>query len=280
MDNILKKPLYHFALGTNCLSISTMGCNLRCLFCQNYSISQPEEILGENLSPENIIEITKNNNLPGIAYTYTEPTVFYEYAYDCMKLAHKQGLYNVWVSNGYTNQEPVKKISRYLDAINVDLKGDLKFYQKLCAVPNEEPMHESLKIYKKNGVWIEVTNLIIPGYNDKKEQISKVVNWVKQNLGADTPLHFSRFYPHYKLLNVPPTPTKTLEMAVNLGLKAGLHWIYLGNVYAHPNESTICWKCGKTLIKRVGMDIIYYKFKCPQCGINVPIAGKKWSVLK
>lgn len=279
-DPIEKKPLFHFAPGSQSMSISTVGCNLACSFCQNWEISHPDKVFGDDISANRVIEIAKNNNIPGIAYTYTEPTIFFEFAYDTMKLAKKAGLYNIWVSNGYINPEPAKKVAKYIDAINVDLKGDVKFYQKLCSVPNEEPMKKALKIYKDAGIWIEITNLIIPGFNDKPEQIKKLVLWVKNNLGADTPLHFSRFYPQYKMLDVPQTPTEILEKAVEIAKKEGMHWIYLGNVHGHEWESTICWKCGEVLIKRSGYDILSFKETCPKCKTKLVLAGKKWSGVK
>lgn len=275
-DPIEKKPLFHFAPGSSCLSISTMGCNLFCKFCQNWEISHPEEIQGEDIQPERIVEVAKKNNYPGIAYTYTEPSIFYELAYDTMRIAKKHGLYNVWVSNGYTNPEPAKKISKYLDAINIDLKGDMAFYQKLCAVPNEEPMHKALKVYKKAGVFIEITTLVIPGYNDSEKTIKGIMDWVKHNLGVETPVHFSRFYPDYKMLDVEPTPVSTLEMCVKVAKEKGMHWVYLGNVYGHKQESTLCWKCGKPIIKRMGYEIQSFKDKCEKCNVKVPIAGKEW----
>ncbi len=276
IDPIEKKPLFHFAPGTECLSIATVGCNLHCAFCQNWEISQPEEIMGRELEPEKIVEIAKENNIPGIAYTYTEPTIFFEYAYETMKLAKREGLYNVWVSNGYTNPEPARKAAKYLDAINVDMKGDIKFYQKLCGVPNEEPVKKALKIYKEEGVWIEVTNLVIPGFNDRKEQVERLVNWVKENLGEDTPLHFSRFYPMYKMTDKEPTPARTLEMCYETAKKLGMRWVYVGNIPGHEGESTKCPKCGRVLIKRRGFEVLSFKSKCDKCGIEIPIAGKKW----
>lgn len=276
IDPIEKKPLFHFAPGTECLSMATVGCNLHCSFCQNWEISQPKnEIYGQELSPERIVEIAKKNNVPGIAYTYTEPTIFFEYAYDTMKLAKEEGLYNIWVSNGYTNPGPAKKAAKYLDAINVDMKGDVKFYQKLCGVPNEEPVKKALKIYKKAGVWIEVTNLVIPGFNDKKSQVTKLVKWVKENLG-DIPIHFSRFHPQYKMSDTKSTPEKTLEMCYEAARKLGMKWVYVGNVWGHDGESTKCPKCGQILIKRSRFDMLSFKNKCDKCGIEIPMAGKKW----
>lgn len=268
VDAIEKKPLFHFYPGTQCLSIATVGCNLFCMFCQNWEISHPEKIDFESfeiVSPKKIVEICKQNNLPGIAYTYTEPAAYTEYALDCMKLAKKQGLYNVWVSNGYINPKPAEKISKYLDAINVDLKGDIKFYQKLCGIPNENAIHEALKIYKKNKVWIEITNLIIPGYNDKPEQIENLVLWVRENLGKETPIHFSRFYPCYKLTNVEPTSVEILEKAVKIAEEIGMIYVYMGNVYPHEKENTFCPKCKKLLIKRRLFSIIENNLKQGRC---------------
>jgi pyruvate formate lyase activating enzyme len=277
VDPIEKKPLFHFAPGTSCLSIATVGCNFRCLHCQNWEISQGYgEIRGEDLEPEKIIEIVKSQGVPGIAYTYTEPTVFYEYAYDTMRLAKKAGMYNVWVSNGYTTPEAIKHMAKYLDAVNVDIKGNAEFYKKVCVTPGVQPVYDALLAYKKAGVWIEVTNLVIPGYNDNEPDIRKMVTWVKENLGVDTPLHFSAFFPHYKMTDVKPTPTKTLVKSGEIAKKLGMRWIYLGNVPGSPHESTKCWKCGKDVIKRVGYSILSYNDKCPKCGTKVPVAGKEW----
>jgi len=231
---------------------------------------------GRDVEPEQIVEAAIREGIPGIAYTYTEPTVFYEFALDTMKLAKKAGLYNVWVSNGFTNPEPIKKIARYLHAVNVDVKGDMPFYQKLCGVPDEKPVRKALRLYKSYGVWIEITNLIIPGYNDKKEQIEKIVKWIKRYLGADTPVHFTRFYPYYKLTNVGPTPVETLEKAHAVAKKAGMKWVYIGNVPGHKYESTYCWKCGELLIQRIGYELALYSEKCPRCGERIKLAGRKW----
>lgn len=277
IDPIEKKPLFHFAPGTQCLSVATMGCNLHCAFCQNWEISQIRgEIFGQQLEPEKIIEIATRNGVPGIAYTYTEPTIFIEYALDTMKLAKKEGLYNVWVSNGYTNPKPAKTIAKYLDAINVDMKGDVKFYQKICGVKNEQPIRDSLKIYKKEGVWIEITNLVIPGFNDNKSQVTSLVNWIKENLGRETPLHFSQFHPQYKMLDAESTPKKTLEMCYDIASSNGMKYAYIGNIWGHQGESTKCPDCGEIMIERKGFDLIEYKDKCDNCGIEIPISGKKY----
>lgn len=276
IDPIEKKPLFHFAPGSRSLSIATVGCNLKCKFCQNWEISMSKEIFGENVEPEEVVEAAKNYNAEGIAYTYVEPTIFYEFALDTMKLAKKAGLYNIWVSNGYTEIEPIRKMAKYLDAINVDLKGDKKFYNTLCYVADETPIKKALLEYKKHGIWIEVTTLLIPGYNDKKEQIEQIVNWVKENLGDSTPLHFSRFFPHYKLMDVPSTPLETLEKAFEIAKNKGMKYVYVGNVLGHDRESTFCPKCGSLVIKRVGFEIVSFNKKCPKCDETIPIKGEKW----
>jgi pyruvate formate lyase activating enzyme len=280
IDPIEKKPFFHFAPGSLTFSIATIGCNLACSFCQNWELSHPKhELPNENIPPERVVEIAKEQGAQGIAYTYTEPTIFYEYALDTMKLARKAGLYNVWVSNGYTSPEPVRKAARYMDAINVDLKGDIQFYKELCSVPDEDPAKEALKIYKKGGVFIEITNLVIPGYNDSPEQVRKLVEWVKKSLGPDTPIHFSRFHPQHRLTDVKPTPVKTLERAHNIARKAGMKWVYVGNVPGHVAESTHCPnpKCGKSvLIERTGFESRIASKTCPKCRSKLLLEGKKW----
>jgi pyruvate formate lyase activating enzyme len=279
IDPIEKKPLFHFAPGTECLSLATAGCNLSCSFCQNWEISHPqntERPEGEEMGPEKVVELAKNYKLPGIAYTYTEPTIFFEYALETMRLAREAGLYNVWVSNGYTNPEPAKKAAKYMDAINVDMKGDGLFYKRLCGIPDEEPIRQALKVYKDAGVWIEITTLLIPGYNDSEKVVSGIVQWIKENLGEDTPLHFSRFHPQYKLTDVPATPVKTIEEAVKVAEGLGMNYVYAGNVYAHDKESTHCPKCGRKVIDRAGYQVSAVRKECPQCKASITLAGEKW----
>ncbi|MBN2331078.1 MAG: AmmeMemoRadiSam system radical SAM enzyme [Candidatus Aenigmarchaeota archaeon] len=276
-DPIEKKPLFHFAPGTMCLSIATVGCNFRCLHCQNWEISQGYgEIDGKDLEPEKVVGLAKGQGMKGIAYTYTEPTVFYEYAYDTMRLARKAGLYNVWVSNGYTTPEAIKHMSKLLDAVNVDVKGNDEFYKKVCKTPGLQPVYDALLAYKEAGVWVEVTNLVIPGYNDNEKDIRGIVRWLHDNMGPDTPLHFSAFFPNFKLTNVGPTPPKTLEKAYGIAKDAGMRWVYLGNVPGSAYESTACPRCGKVIIKRIGYTIAKYGDRCKECGVKVPIAGAKW----
>jgi len=205
------------------------------------------------------------NNCAGISYTYTEPTIFYEYAYDTAKIAHKQGLYNVFVSNGYINPEPLKKISKYLDAMNMDLKSfTSKYYKDLCGVLSIEPIKETARSCKKLGIHLEITNLIIPGYNDNEKELRELVEFVA-GLGKDTPLHFSRFFPFYKMKDTPETPVSTLETAKKIAEAAGLQYVYIGNVFTNKGEDTFCPKCGKTVIKRVGFNITEKHLKGKKC---------------
>ena len=276
VDPIEKKPLFHFAPGTMCLSLATVGCNLKCLHCQNWQISQEYGgVYGTDMPPEKIVEHAKRQGVKGISYTYTEPTIFYEYALDTMKLAKKAGLYNVWVSNGYTTPQAIKGMAKYLDAINVDIKGNDEFYRKVCMAPGIKPVYDALIEYKKAGVWIEITNLVIPGHNDKEKDVKAMVRWIKTKLGADTPLHFSAFYPNYKLRSAKPTPPETLEKCYEIAKKGGLRWIYLGNIRS-GHTSTFCRKCGEKVIDRYIHRVMSYADRCPKCGTEIPVAGKKW----
>jgi pyruvate formate lyase activating enzyme len=287
-DPIEKKPLYHFAPGSQCLSVCTVGCNLDCSFCQNADISHPillnqspsvtADTLGEDIPPKKVVEIARKQGLAGIAYTYTEPTIFFEYALDTMKLARKAGLYNVWVSNGFTNPEPAMEAARYLDAINIDLKGSEAFYRRLCNVPNEAAIRKAAQIYKQQGVWVEVTTLVIPGHNDSRKVLEGISAWVCRNLGPETPIHFSRFHPQFRMRDVRETPVKTLEMAAGIARKQGLQYVYIGNVPGHSGEKTRCPKCGKPLIERSGFGVSAMRDTC-ECGQPLAMAGKKWSRL-
>lgn len=271
VNPVEKKPLYHFFPGEETLSLATVGCNLSCSFCQNYDISQvsSERIFGENYPPEKIVELAERYRSKIISYTYTEPTVFWEYAFDTMKLAKEKGMKNIWVSNGYTNTEPIKKMAPLLDAINVDVKGNEEVYRKLCGA-SLRPVLNSLKEYKKHKIWIEVTSLIIPGYNDSLEWINFLSKWIKDNLGKQTPLHLSRFFPHYKMLDTEPTPLKTLEKLYKAA-KKNLDYIYIGNIPTAKYGNTCCLKCGELLIKREGFKVEIKKLKCEKC--NEKIAG-------
>jgi pyruvate formate lyase activating enzyme len=236
IDPIEKKPFYHFLPGTFSLSIATVGCNFQCLHCQNADISQVSkeradvEILGKDLPPEKVVKHALDNNCPSISYTYTEPTIFLEYALDCMKLARSKGLKNNWVSNGYMTKEALDLIAPYLDAINVDLKAFTeKFYQEVCKA-KLAPVLENLKKIKKKKIWLEVTTLIIPKKNDSEKELKQIAEFIKNELGEDTPWHVSRFFPYYKLDSIPPTSVEKVRQAVEIGKKAGLKYVYAGNV--------------------------------------------------
>ncbi len=237
IDPMEKKPLYHFLPGSFSLSIATVGCNFRCLHCQNAEISQiskemPEEveILGEKFTPQKIVQDALKARCPSISYTYTEPTIFLEFALDCMKIAKKKGLKNVWISNGYMTKEALEMVSPYVDAINVDLKAFSEdFYRDICGA-KLEPVLENLIVVKKKKIHLEVTTLIIPTKNDSEKELRLIAQYIKENLGDDVPWHVSRFFPHYKLADLSPTPVEKIYRAVELGKEAGLKYVYPGNV--------------------------------------------------
>ena len=270
VDPIEKKPLYHFFPGSYSLSIGTLGCNLHCLHCQNYDISQAKAdgFSVNEVMPEEIIETALRNNCKSISYTYNEPTINYEYVLETVKLARKKGLKNVMVTNGYINIEPLRDLYPYIDAANIDLKSiDGEFYKKICSV-RLNPILDAIGEIKKIGTWVELTNLIIPGHNDSKKQIEKLVLWVKGKLGDRVPLHFSAFYPTYNMLDVERTPDKTLIMARRVALDTGLKYVYIGNSSLEGAGDTLCPKCRKLLIKRDWFKVSSNKISeklCPYC---------------
>ncbi len=268
IDPIEKKPLYHFYPGSDAFSLATVGCNMRCLNCQNYSISQlPRErgeIEGKDYTPESIVSQAKRSGCKSIAYTYTEPTIFFELAYDTSRLTQKELIKNIFVTNGYINKEALLKISPYLDAANVDLKSFSEdFYRKYCG-GKLTPVLETLKLMKKMGIWLEVTTLIIPTLNDSEEELKRIAEFVV-NLGPDTPWHLSRFYPTYKLNDLPFTPTETLHLARQIGLKTGLRYVYTGNVPGDEGENTYCYNCGRVLVQRYGYRIEKFYLEEGRC---------------
>lgn len=274
VDPIEKKPLFHFLPSTRTFSVATAGCNMRCKFCQNWEISQkpPEEIEYTYIEPEVLVEMARKSGRPTIAYTYTEPTIFYEYMLETARLARQQGLKNVIHSNGFINEEPLRKLSKYLDAANIDLKGFSEDYYAKLTEGSLEPVLNSLKILKSEGVHIEITNLLLAGYNDDPEVLKKMCLWIRDNLGADTPLHFSRFFPMYKLVALSPTPVESLEKAKAIALDCGLKYVYIGNVAGNAGENTYCPKCKKMLIERRGYFIVQNDIvdgKCKFCGEKI-----------
>jgi pyruvate formate lyase activating enzyme len=276
VDPIEKKPLFNFYPGTTAYSIATVGCNFKCQFCQNWEISQMVRdehlIMGNEASPELIVENAKRYGSKSIAYTYTEPTIFFEYAYDTAKLAHESDIKNVFVTNGYMTEEAIKKIEPYLDAANVDLKSfSDDFYRKLCGA-KLQPVLDALKLMKKLGIWVEVTTLIIPTLNDSSEELREIAKFIFNELGEETPWHISRFYPAYKLRDKPPTPIETIHKAREIGLNEGLKYIYEGNVPGSTGENTYCPNCKNLVIQRWGYNILKKNIKdgiCQHCNYKI-----------
>ncbi|MEA1904931.1 MAG: AmmeMemoRadiSam system radical SAM enzyme [Candidatus Hadarchaeota archaeon] len=280
-DPIEKKPLYHFWPGSSVFSMSTAGCNLRCRHCQNWTLSQSsvEETRTEQITPERAVELTKRYDCKGIAYTYNEPTIWHEFAFDTAKLAHREGLYNVYVTAGYIELDPLEELRPYLDAMNVDVKSfSDDFYLRISGVRNGvETVTRTCEWAVEHGVHLEITNLIIPGENDKPEEIRELCRWAAEKLGPETPVHFSRFHPMYKMTDRPSTPVETLEQALNIAKDEGLQHVYIGNVPGHEADNTYCPSCGKLLIERHGFTITRYELKdnrCPKCGKKINIVGK------
>lgn len=277
IDPIEKKPLFHFLPESTSLSIATVGCNFRCKHCQNYEISQyprtrSMSIPGKDTTPDEIVEAAIQNNCKSISYTYTEPTIFFEFAYACARLAREKGLKNVFVSNGYTGKEAIRLIAPFLDANNIDLKGSDKFYRDVCGA-RLEPVKETIRLMKELGVWVEVTTLVIPDLNDSEKDLTDIAEFIS-SVDAAIPWHVTQFYPTYKLLDKPRTPVSKLRWARELGFKAGLKYVYEGNVPGEGGENTYCPSCKKILIERVGYCIsanLIKNSRCPKC--NALIEG-------
>ena len=273
-DPVEKKPLFHFLPGTRILSIATVGCNLHCLNCQNWDISQrnPEDSTAGFLPPEKLAKLAKKHRYLSIAYTYSEPIIFYEYTYDTAKLARADGIRNVLVTAGYINKEPWKRLLEVVDAANIDLKGITNdFYVRICS-GTLKPVQDALIIAKASGILVEVTNLVIPTLNDKPEQIRELARWVKENLGSETPLHFSGFYPQYKMQHLPSTSLERLEMAREIAVSEGLYYVYIGNVRSKEGENTYCPDCKSLLIERIGYTILQNRLKdgcCQDCAREI-----------
>jgi pyruvate formate lyase activating enzyme len=273
VDPIEKKPFFHFLPGTTAFSIATAGCVLSCKFCQNWQISQakPEDTDTYDLPPEKVVSNAVAYKCRSITYTYTEPTVFYEYMYDTAVIAKKQGIRNTMHSCGYINEKPLRTLSKYMDAADIDLKGFTEdFYSRICS-GSLRPVLNSLAILKEEGVWLEITNLVIPTLNDDPKNIKEMSRWIVKNLGPDVPLHLSRFFPHYKLTNLPPTPIETLEGARKTALDTGLKYVYIGNI-RHEGENTFCTKCKKMLIERIGYFVKQNHIangKCKFCSTSI-----------
>ena len=278
IDPIEKKPLFHFYPGSEIYSIGTVGCNFCCQFCQNWDISQfhkdhsIEEIAdaGISLPPKEIVDYCVKNKIPSIAFTYNEPAIFFEYAYDTAKLAKEKGLHTVYVSSGFETKEALDKIFPYLDAINIDLKSFRdEYYKKICC-SRIEPVKENIKYLWKKGMWVEVTTLVVTNKNDSEEEMKDIAEFLV-NISPDLPWHISRYFPAYKMTE-PPTPVETLERAYEIGKKAGLNYVYVGNILGLNKESTYCPTCNELVIERFGYAINdkTKKGKCPKCGHKIP----------
>ncbi len=274
---IEKAPLFHFIPGHSRLCLTCASCNLRCKYCHNWTLSQKstEELNTFSFSPEQIVQQARNRGLSSISFTYTEPTVYYEYLFDISKLARREGIKTSIVSNGYMNHEPLLNLLAVLDAVKVDLKGfSESFYQEVCAA-TLKPVLETLKTVKKEKVWLEIVNLVVPTLNDDPKMIDEMCRWIRENLGVETPLHFTRFFPNYKLTHLSPTPISTLETAFEIARNNGLRYIYIGNVPGHIRNSTFCPSCSKRIIYRTHFDVLemnVVKGKCKFC--HQDIQGK------
>jgi len=275
IDPIEKKPLFHFLPGSRSFSIATPGCNFRCKHCQNADISQlPQDhggmVLGEAMAPSEIVKAAVQHRCASISYTYTEPTIYFELAYDTAKLAHEKGIKNVFVTNGYITAEALREVRPYLDAANIDLKAFTDdFYKSVCGA-RLQPVLESIRLYKELGIWIEITTLIIPGHNDSENELEQIAGFIR-SVDPGIPWHVSRFHPTYKLMDRPVTPVETLKRARQIGLDAGLRYVYEGNIPGE-GEETDCWNCRRSLVKRFGFsveEISVSEGKCAFCGAKI-----------
>ncbi len=276
VDPIEKKPLYHFLPGAKAFSLATAGCNMKCRFCQNWNISQarPEQTRNTDLPPAAIVEMAVEQKCKTIAFTYNEPVVFAEYVFDTAKLAQEKELRPLIVSNGFINAEPMAELCKVLSAVKIDLKGFTEEFYEKATEAQLKPVLETLLLLKKLGLWFEVVNLIIPTLNDKADDIRSMCKWMKKELGADVPLHFSAFYPMYKLRNLPRTPDETMFAAYDIARDEGLRYVYVGNVRpaGHKGEKTYCPGCGKVVIDRsayVVSDVRMKDGKCAFCGTAI-----------
>ena len=280
IDPIEKKPVTHYMPGTKIFSIATTGCSWACSYCQNYDISQRRKVEGLDASPERVVEMTKRYHCEGLAYTYNEPSIFIEFAHDIGVQARKAGLINIFVSNGYDTPDGVGLMRDFLDCITVDFKGngETNFVRKYITIANADPIFQTLlDLRDKTNVHIEITDLIVPEVGDDLGAAKKLSSWIYDNLGPDTPIHFLRFHPDYKMMNLPPTPIATLEKHHKIAKEVGLNYVYLGNTPGHPLEHTYCPECGHVVVERLGFDIGAWHLdrenRCKYCGNEIPIVG-------
>jgi pyruvate formate lyase activating enzyme len=281
-DPIEKKPLYHFAPGSRAFSISTSSCNFRCQFCLNYHSSHREKPVGQKMEPADIVRLAQRHDCQGITYTYTEPTIFMELAHDTAKIAADNDMFNTFVTNGYMTPEAIDYIAPYLDAASVNLKGSAnkEFMEKYMSVPKVEPIFRALLQMKEKGIFIEVTNLIIPGIGNHVEDTRKLAKWVVENLGHKTPLHILAFSPTFKITHLPRTPATMMEAHFKAAREAGLIYIYSGNIPGLDTENTYCPSCGFKAVERYSVYLksnnLSNKGRCPKCDADLNIAGVKW----
>ncbi len=275
VDPIEKKPIFHLYPGSTSFSIATVGCNFRCLQCQNHEISQmPKDqgrMDGSTVSPSKIVSLAKENRCQSISYTYTEPTIYFEYAYETAALAKKEGIKNIFVTNGYMTEEALKMIQPYLDAANVDLKSfQEKFYKEVCGA-RLQPVLENLRMMRQLGIWVEITTLVIPTLNDSDKEFEEIAQFIV-SLGPEVPWHISAFYPTYKMLSLPRTPASLLHRAREIGIRAGLQYVYCGNIPGEEGEDTFCPHCSRKVIERIGFGVAkneVIKGECRHCHTKI-----------
>jgi len=275
IEPIEKAPFNHFLPGQMRLCVATVGCNLTCKYCQNWQISQKplEEVRYQEIAPADLVAQAKKSGIPIICFTFSEPITFYEYMYDTAKLAHEAGIKTAMVSNGYINPEPLKKLLTVMDAVKIDLKGFTPEFYRDVTGGTLDPVLETLKVVHQSGRHLEIVNLVVPTQNDDPATIRKMCQWIKDNIGVEHAIHFTRFFPMYRMTRLPATPVSTLEGAAKIAREVGLQYVYIGNVPGHEYESTFCPECGKRLIYRVGLNVLENKLqdgKCPYCGHKIP----------
>ena len=276
VDPIEKKPLFHLLPGSLSYSIATVGCNFRCSHCQNYDISQYPRmhdgaVIGTSVTPEQVATSAQEYGCQSISYTYIEPTIFFEFAYECAQLAHERGIKNVFVSNGYTSPEATKKIAPFLDGNNIDLKAFTdKFYREVCGAKLASVL-ETIELMKELGVWVEVTTLVIPGWNDTDSELKEIARFIK-GIDPEMPWHVTRFHPTFKMTDRGATPSSTLQRARQIGIAEGLKYVFVGNIPGEDGENTICPQCGEKVVERMGFSIMSQNLangKCGNCGYSI-----------
>ena len=280
VDPVEKKPLAHYRPGTRVLSLGTAGCNWRCQYCQNWQISQEREATGRPLAPEEAVRLALREGCSGVTFTYNEPTIFAEYARDVMRSAHRAGLFTNFVTNGYLSREALEFLRGELDAISIDLKGSGEpgFLRKYVAAKGPGPIFESMETLRRQGVHVEITDLIVPQVGDDPEALRDLARRIVDRLGPQTPLHLLRWHPDYRMLDLPPPPLPTLERLHAIARSAGLQFVYLGNVGPHPLAHTYCPNCGRRVVEREGFALRSWELTgsnaCPHCGERIPIVGR------